>query len=175
MHYRQFLHPKSGCASYLLGCGRAGAAAAIDPVGPVEAFLQEAEGAGCRITHVIETHSHADHRLSALELAEASGSDLYMYRGMPARFPFKPLDNEEELNIGSVHLRVLHTPGHTPDSELDRGRSSPGLGTLVRPYRGYPDGRRCGSARFDPGGRDLRARPGASATRQPVREDPATR
>ncbi len=116
MHYRQFLHPKSGCASYLLGCGRAGAAAAIDPVGPVEAFLQEAEGAGCRITHVIETHAHADHRSSARELAEAAGADLYMYRGMPARFPFKPLDNEEELNVGSVHLMILHTPGHTPDS-----------------------------------------------------------
>lgn len=93
MHYRQFLSPKSGCASYLLGCGHAGVAAAIDPVGPVGPFLQEAEEAGCRITHIIETHAHADHRSSARELAGVTGADLCMFMGMPARFPFKPLDD----------------------------------------------------------------------------------
>lgn len=116
MHYRQFLQPKSGCASYLLGCGRDGAAVVVDPVGPIEPFLQEAEEAGCRITHIIETHAHADHRSSAREVAKATGADLYMYREMPARFPFTPLDSEQGLDIGSVYLRVLHTPGHTPDS-----------------------------------------------------------
>lgn len=116
MHYRQFLSSKSGCASYLLGCGRAGEAAVIDPWGPLEPFLQEAEEAGCRITHVIETHPHADHRSSARALAEATGADLCLYRGTPARFPFTPLDDGQGVDVGSVHLRVLHTPGHTPDS-----------------------------------------------------------
>lgn len=116
MHYRQFLQAKTGCASYLLGCGKAGAAAVIDPVGPVEAFLQEAEEAGCRITHIIDTHSHGDHRSTARELAQATGAEIYMYRAMPARFPFKPLDEGQGLDVGNIHLRALHTPGHTPDS-----------------------------------------------------------
>lgn len=116
MHYRQFLDSKGGCASYLLGCGRAGAAAVIDPVGPLEPFLQEAEEAGCRITHILDTHAHADHHSSARELAQATGADLSMYREMPARFPFTPLEEGQGVDIGSIHLRVLHTPGHTPDS-----------------------------------------------------------
>lgn len=116
MHYRQFLQPKSGCASYLLGCGRAGAAVVIDPVGAVKPFLQEAEEAGCRITHIIETHAHADHHSAGRALAQATSADLYMFRGMPARYPFQPLDEGRGVDVGSIHLRILYTPGHTPDS-----------------------------------------------------------
>jgi glyoxylase-like metal-dependent hydrolase (beta-lactamase superfamily II) len=116
MHYRQFLQPGNGCVSYVLGCPQAGAAAVIDPVGPVEPFLQDAEETDCRITHIIETHPHADHRSSARDLAEAARSEIYMYGDVPARYPFTPLHDGQELDVGSVHLRVLHTPGHTPDS-----------------------------------------------------------
>jgi glyoxylase-like metal-dependent hydrolase (beta-lactamase superfamily II) len=128
MHYRQFLQAKSGCASYFLGCGGTGVAAVIDPVGPLEPFLREAEEAGCRITHVVETHAHADHHSSARQLAKACGADLYLHRAMAARFPFKPLDDGDEVDVGNVHMRVLHTPGHTRDSLSlvveDRGRVS---------------------------------------------------
>jgi glyoxylase-like metal-dependent hydrolase (beta-lactamase superfamily II) len=94
----------------------------------VEPFLQEAEEAGCRITHIIETHAHADHRSSGRALAQATGADIHMYRGMPARYPFKPLDEGQGVEVGNIYLRVLYTPGHTPDSVSlvveDRGRVS---------------------------------------------------
>jgi glyoxylase-like metal-dependent hydrolase (beta-lactamase superfamily II) len=82
----------------------------------VEPFLREAEEAGCRITHILETHAHADHRSTARALAEATGADICLYRGMPARYAFTPMEAGQGVDVGNIHLRVLHTPGHTPDS-----------------------------------------------------------
>jgi glyoxylase-like metal-dependent hydrolase (beta-lactamase superfamily II) len=82
-----------------------------------------------RITHVIDTHVHADHRSGGRALAERSGAAYCLHRAADVGFPITPLDDEQEVELGNTRVRVLHTPGHTPESvslvvtDLRRGTS----------------------------------------------------
>jgi glyoxylase-like metal-dependent hydrolase (beta-lactamase superfamily II) len=71
---------------------------------------------GLRITHVIDTHIHADHRSGGLALAERTGAVYGLHRSADVAFPFAPLDDGQELEVGNIRVKVLHTPGHTPES-----------------------------------------------------------
>jgi hydroxyacylglutathione hydrolase len=118
MIFRQILRSESGCASYLLGCPRSGEAIVVDPLADLGAgaYALEAADRGLRITHVVDTHIHADHRSAAQELARATGARLALPAGASVEYPFHPLAEGDTLVIGGVRLRVLHTPGHTPES-----------------------------------------------------------
>ncbi len=80
-----------------------------------------------RIEAIIATHVHADHRSGERELAAKSGAPIYFHRGAEVDYPFTPLDDGSEISLGNVIVRVLHTPGHTPESQsllvTDRTRS----------------------------------------------------
>lgn len=91
-----------GCLSYLLAVG--GEAVAIDPSLQPEVYLQLARERGVRIKAVLDTHVHADHFSRSQSLATLSGA------------VFPPLSDLEELKVGSLVLKALHTPGHTPES-----------------------------------------------------------
>jgi len=65
---------------------------------------------------VISTHVHADHRSGERELAERTGAVLYLHRSANVAYPNAPLDDGAEISLGNVVIRVLHTPGHTPES-----------------------------------------------------------
>jgi len=69
-----------------------------------------------RIEAVLSTHVHADHRSGARELATRTGATLYHHRSAELAYPFTPLDDGAEVSLGNVAARVLHTPGHTPES-----------------------------------------------------------
>ena len=69
-----------------------------------------------RIEAVVSTHVHADHRSGERELAERTGAELYLHRSADVAYPNTPLDDDAELSLGNVVMRVLHTPGHTPES-----------------------------------------------------------
>jgi glyoxylase-like metal-dependent hydrolase (beta-lactamase superfamily II) len=69
-----------------------------------------------RITHIIETHIQADHLSGCRELAVKTGAPIYLHEAAQAHFPFHPLKDGEELDLGNVKVRVLHTPGHSSDS-----------------------------------------------------------
>jgi glyoxylase-like metal-dependent hydrolase (beta-lactamase superfamily II) len=69
-----------------------------------------------RLEAVLSTHVHADHRSGARELAARSGAALYHHRSADVEYPFTPLDDGAEVSLGNVVVRVLHTPGHTPES-----------------------------------------------------------
>ncbi len=105
--------------SYFYGCCGLGQAVAVDVVeGDEEWFLGEAEKAGVRIAYVIDTHIHADHLSGGRRLAEKAGA-AYCLHGSAigaVRFPFRALADDELLITGNVRTRVLHTPGHTPES-----------------------------------------------------------
>jgi hydroxyacylglutathione hydrolase len=117
MIFRQSLRPETGCASYLLGCVSKERCAVIDPLPDLlEQYLGIAAGAGLRITHVIDTHVHADHVSGARELAERTGALLCLHEAAEVGFPFTPLRDGQCLKIGNDALEVLHTPGHTPES-----------------------------------------------------------
>ena len=81
-------------------------------------FIDEARKANVKITHVIDTHVHADHVSGGRELAAMTGA-LYCLHESDAglvKFPFEPLRDSQVIEAGNVLVRVLHAPGHTPDS-----------------------------------------------------------
>ena len=69
-----------------------------------------------RITHIIETHIQADHLSGCRELAAKTGAPIYLHEAAKVEFGFQPLGDGDELELGNVQIRVLHTPGHSADS-----------------------------------------------------------
>lgn len=116
MYLEQFFIDGLGCASYLVGCEGAGVAAVIDPDRDVRKYLDAAAAHGLSITHIIETHLHADHISGNTDLQERTGADIYVHEGAAAEFEHKPLREGDTLALGNVRLAVRHTPGHTPES-----------------------------------------------------------
>jgi hydroxyacylglutathione hydrolase len=116
MYTQQFFVEGLACVSYLVGCDFEGVAAVIDPDRDVQPYLDAARRRGLTITHIIETHLHADHVSGNADLAELTGAEIYIHETARAEFPHKPLREGDVLEVGNVRLRVLHTPGHTPES-----------------------------------------------------------
>lgn len=123
MLLRRFYDDKLAQASYLVGCPATGEAIVVDPNRRVDAYLRAAEQEGLRITHVTETHIHADFVSGARELARSSGATLFLSDNGNAdwRYQFAAkegailLGDGDELMVGNVRVQVLHTPGHTPE------------------------------------------------------------
>jgi hydroxyacylglutathione hydrolase len=117
MIFRPFLDFDHGCAAYLFGCGGKGLCAVVDPREPELAdYVAFAEDKKMRITHVIDTHVHADHRSAGPALAAAIGARYCLHRCADVRRPFTPLEDGDDIDLGNTRMRVLHTPGHTPES-----------------------------------------------------------
>lgn len=116
MYLQQYFIPGLGCASYLVGCETAGIAAVIDPDRDVRKYLETAAEHGMTITHIIETHLHADHVSGNTDLSERTGADIYVYEAANARFEHKAVKHGDVLTLGNVDLHIRFTPGHTPES-----------------------------------------------------------
>jgi hydroxyacylglutathione hydrolase len=115
MYFRQLLHEIRSCASYLVGCPTQGVVAAVEPQGNPNAYIEAAERNAMVITHVIDTHVHADHRSSARELARATDATLYLGAGAEVSFPYQPLEDRDVVEVGNRRISVIETPGHTPE------------------------------------------------------------
>jgi glyoxylase-like metal-dependent hydrolase (beta-lactamase superfamily II) len=117
MIFRQILHPATGCASYLLGCLNAEKLAVVDPhVEHVDEYIALAAAAESPIAAIVETHIHADHRSGARDLAERTGAPIYLHAAADVDYPHRDVRDGAVIELGNTLLRVLHTPGHTPDS-----------------------------------------------------------
>ncbi len=117
MIFQQLLNEEAGCLSYLIGCGRAGTAVVVDPGRDrVSEYVSLARRKALAITHIVETHLHADHISGNQALAAQTGATIQIHAAAEARYRHLPLEHGNELKIGTVSLRVIHTPGHTPDS-----------------------------------------------------------
>lgn len=103
-----------GCLSYLIGTGCE--AAVIDAAVAPEVYIGLAEERGWKITHVLDTHVHADHLSRAHMLAELTRAKLHMPEGATLSYPFSPLADGETLEFGEASLEILRTPGHTEES-----------------------------------------------------------
>lgn len=131
MIFKQITYGPDGCASYFLACGQAKQAAVVDPLASVgvEEYLMEAADRGVEIAHVIDTHTHADHISCGRELAEAAGATYHLSEAARplVTYDFAGLHDGDTIAVGKVSLRVIATPGHTPDSVCllvtDGGRS----------------------------------------------------
>ena len=105
--------------SYFFGCAGHGKAVAIDVVSGDEAWFAEAASKiNVVITYVIDTHVHADHYSGGRALAQAVGAEYCLHavaKGL-VKYPVRFLQDDEILDIGNTKIKVLHTPGHTPES-----------------------------------------------------------
>jgi glyoxylase-like metal-dependent hydrolase (beta-lactamase superfamily II) len=118
MFFKQ-LATKDSSRSYFFGCAGHAKAVAVDVVaGDEEWFVEEAEKAKAAITHVIDTHVHADHFSGGRKLARIVGASYCLHERAAGvvKFPFEPLCDSQVIDVGNVLVRVLHTPGHTPES-----------------------------------------------------------
>lgn len=105
--------------SYFFGCAGHGKAVAVDVVAGDEGwFEQAAKEANVRITHVIDTHLHADHYSGGPALAKRVDAPYCLHEASRSdvQLTMESLRDGQELDIGNVKVHVLHTPGHTADS-----------------------------------------------------------
>ncbi|MBU6200835.1 MAG: MBL fold metallo-hydrolase [Acidobacteria bacterium] len=116
MIFEQFYLECLSQASYLIGDTTSGAAAVVDPRRDVRQYVDAAAAHGLRITHVLETHFHADFLSGHLELAAATGAEICYGSAAKPQFPARLLSDGETVSLGEVRLEVRHTPGHTPES-----------------------------------------------------------
>ena len=118
-------------ASYLIGDEESRTAAVVDPQRDIEQYLALAAEHGLRIEHVFLTHLHADFVAGHLELRDRTGARIYLGARAQAEYPFVPLRDGDSVDLGSVRLQALETPGHTAESisvlvyDLRRGSDEP--------------------------------------------------
>lgn len=98
-----------------------------DPLEDIEPYLRISQETGMKIRFVIDTHVHADHVSGGRKLAAATGAEYALHSSARVGFQFRPVSDNDELDLGNVQIRVLHTPGHTPEHisvlVIDRTRS----------------------------------------------------
>src|SRR5262249_38894614 len=117
MIFRPYYRFETGCAAYLLGCGSLGKCAVVDAhEEDVDAYVAFAASRGMRITHVIDTHVHADHRSGGPALARQEDAAYCLHESADVALPFEPLRDGQELELGNTRAKVLHRRGHTPES-----------------------------------------------------------
>lgn len=107
-------------ASYVIGCQKCGVAIVIDPKRDVDTYIEIAKQNNMEITHVAETHIHADFLSGSRELAALTGAKLYLSdeggKDWSYEFPHEGLKDGDVFKVGNLKFEVLHTPGHTPES-----------------------------------------------------------
>ncbi len=117
----QHIYDKSlAQASYFIGCQKAGVAAVIDAKRDVDTYLEIAKANNMTITHIFETHIHADFLAGSRELAKLTGAQMYLSaeggEGWEYEFPHVGLKDNDLIKLGNLSFKVMHTPGHTPES-----------------------------------------------------------
>ena len=114
MYFKQFYLGCLAHASYLIGSD--GEAAVVDPQRDVDQYIKEADANRLKIKYVIETHLHADFVSGHRELAARTGAEIVFSEKAGATFPHRAVREGDEITIGKLVLRIIETPGHTPES-----------------------------------------------------------
>lgn len=114
MQFKQFYLGCLAQASYYLGSNNE--AAIIDPQRDIDHYIQEAEVNGQKIKYVIETHVHADFVSGHKELAQKTGAKIVFGAKAKPQFEFLPVADGDVLKVGEIELKIMETPGHTPES-----------------------------------------------------------
>ena len=123
MLLKYFYDDKLAQASYIVGCSATGEALVIDPARDIAPYLDMAEREGVRITHITETHIHADFVSGTRELANATGGRMYLSDMGDEAWKYQFADSPnvtlvrdgDTFMVGNIKIQVLHTPGHTPE------------------------------------------------------------
>ena len=115
MIFTQFVDDALGCASYLVGDAESGTAVVVDPAFAIEQYLEEAEKRSVRIVRTIETHTHADHLSGHGRFALEHGVPVSVHPAAEAEYAHDSMEDGDEIEVGAVLLRCIHTPGHRPE------------------------------------------------------------
>jgi hydroxyacylglutathione hydrolase len=125
--FRQLVDDDLGCACYIVGDEHAHEAVVVDPPFSVEQLLADCERRNVRLTHVLETHTHADHVSGHGRLALELGVPVGIHHEAQPEYPATPLEDGDRIELGEVVLSVVHTPGHRPEhccfAVTDRSRA----------------------------------------------------
>jgi len=120
MYFQHIYDTSLAQGSYFIGCQKAGVAAVIDPKRDVDTYIEIARQQKMNITHVFETHIHADFLAGSRELAALTGAQLYLSDegGLDWQYEFDHigLKDGSRIELGNLVFEVIHTPGHTPES-----------------------------------------------------------
>src|SRR5690554_5629268 len=107
-------------ASYFIDCQAKGEAIVIDAQRDIDVYLKIAKQNNMKITHITETHIHADFLCGSRELAAVTGAEMYLSdeggEDWQYQFPHVGLKDGDVIKVGNLSLEVMHTPGHTPES-----------------------------------------------------------
>lgn len=123
MILKRFYDDKLAQASYLVGCSATGEALVVDPNRDVAQYMDAAAEEGLKVTHVTETHIHADYVSGLRELVDRTGARAYLsdeggpgwQYGFAADIDAVLLRDGDEFRVGNIRIQALHTPGHTPE------------------------------------------------------------
>ncbi len=116
MFFKQLVREDLGCAAYAVGSVETGECAVADVrFDEADEVLAIAAEKGMRVAAIIETHNHADHVAGHLALAARTGAPIYVHEAAEVSYPHSPLRDGDEIAVGEVTLRVMHTPGHRPE------------------------------------------------------------
>lgn len=131
MYFKQLYLGCLAHASYIIGSR--GDAVVVDPQRDIETYLTEAAAANLHIRYIIETHVHADFVSGHRELAERTGATILMGWRADALFAHRPVRDGDTFAVGDLELRILETPGHTPEgiSVVITDRANPEANTKV--------------------------------------------
>jgi glyoxylase-like metal-dependent hydrolase (beta-lactamase superfamily II)/rhodanese-related sulfurtransferase len=116
MYFKQFTVEGMGCLSYLIGCPQGRVACVVDPKRDVQDYIDLARENGMQITHVFETHVHADHVSGNQELRSRTGARICFMEDTPIDFEHTELKEGQVMTFGNARLEFMKTPGHTPNS-----------------------------------------------------------
>lgn len=116
MIFKQFYLGCLAHASYVIGDEQTRTAAVVDPQRDTERYLAFAAEHGLQIKHVFLTHLHADFIAGHLELRDREGATVYLGHSAKAAYAFTPVKDGNVVEFGRVRLKILETPGHTPES-----------------------------------------------------------
>ncbi len=115
MYFKQILDERCGCASYLVASRQSHEAAIVDPSIDTEQYEPLLRERDFHLRYLIDTHVHADHVSGGRKLAAQHGAELCLHESAQVAYDFRPLKDGEELELGQLRLRVVHTPGHRPE------------------------------------------------------------
>jgi glyoxylase-like metal-dependent hydrolase (beta-lactamase superfamily II) len=113
---KQIPNDKTGCESYIGYCASCEVGYVVDPLENIETYLQIANDNDIKLTHIFNTHIQADHIAGDRKLAEKTGAKIYMHESADVDYDFERVKDGDVIQIGNPRVRLLHTPGHTPES-----------------------------------------------------------
>ena len=116
MIFKQFYLPCLAHASYVIGDQTSGTAMVVDPQRDTDQYLAFAAEHGLKMKDVFLTHLHADFVAGHLELRDRAGVTIHLGAAAKAGYSFTPAHDGDVLEFGKVRLKILETPGHTPES-----------------------------------------------------------